>query len=117
MTDASDELDDAEFVRWWAETGEFELRQVLYWRWDPIGIADAFPLSAGEYDTYAFEICEALRASGGRETVVRVLGEIQRERMGLSGADDAQLNAVAGLIELWFDASPDRWRGLGPVSR
>lgn len=27
-----------------------ELRRVLYWQWDPIGVRDDFPHSAGEYD-------------------------------------------------------------------
>lgn len=45
---AADKLTTDEFARWWHETGEHELRQLLLWRWDPIGVADYFPNTVGE---------------------------------------------------------------------
>jgi hypothetical protein len=39
--------------KWWRRSGQSQLRQLLYWRWDPIGVNDAFPSNHDEYDGYA----------------------------------------------------------------
>lgn len=41
-----------EWVRWWRQTGERELRCILMTAWDPIGVGDA-PEAWDEYDSYA----------------------------------------------------------------
>lgn len=52
-----------------AATDALELRQILYWRWDPIGVSDEFPLNAGEYDLYWFR-CRDLPRSEARRPVL-----------------------------------------------
>jgi hypothetical protein len=54
-------LEGARWERWWQETGEYEQSQVLHWKWDPIGVARAFPYAANEYDRYAPQIAAALK--------------------------------------------------------
>ena len=61
MSEDREPLTGPELVRWWAETGERELRQLLYWKWDPIGVNDSFPWAVDEYDGYAPQILSALR--------------------------------------------------------
>jgi hypothetical protein len=43
----------AEREAWWAETGRGQLRQLVYWRWDPIGVSGEFPTTHDEYNIYA----------------------------------------------------------------
>jgi hypothetical protein len=74
-------LERPESDRWWHETGGSELRQVLFWRWDPIGVADAFPVTADEYDDYLQPLLEQLAAGGGAEDVQRLLAGIERRMM------------------------------------
>ena len=65
----TDHSGEEEFALWWSETGERELRQLLFWKWDPIGVNPFFPRTADEYDGYATQVVTALRtgASGGRD--------------------------------------------------
>lgn len=79
-----DALADQQFAHWWTETGEHELRQVLYWRRDPLGVSDAFPNTADEYDRYAPQIVSALRAGAAEDDIAKILRTIEREQMGLS---------------------------------
>src|SRR3954468_15284766 len=55
-------LSEEEYARWGNEAGFAELRQLLFWRWDPIGVGDAFPVTADEYDLYARVLLSRLRA-------------------------------------------------------
>jgi hypothetical protein len=66
--DPPEQLTTEEFARWWKETGEHELRQILLWRRDPIGVADFFPNTAEEYDGYAPQIVQSLRNGASPET-------------------------------------------------
>ena len=110
-------LDDSEFARWWEETGESELRQVLHWKWDPIGIASAFAYAADEYDRYAPQIAVALRKGASGEEIAELLGIIEQERMGLGGGSPERLRALAANILGWFEASQIRWVEFGPLGR
>lgn len=42
-----------------------QLRQILYWRWDPIGVSDAFPHTIDECDSYIWPLLRLL--SGGAD--------------------------------------------------
>jgi hypothetical protein len=117
VTEESASLPEEEFARWWAETGEHELRQVLYWKWDPIGVNDVFPASADEYDHYAPKVVSALRGGARENEVVDLLRTFETEWMGLSGDRTDHLRTVAEDIVGWFEESQDRWRELGPVRR
>ncbi len=104
-----------EFARWWKETGEHELRQILFWRWDPVGVAHYFPNTADEYDDYAPQLVQLLRRGGTAEDVAGYLLRIEREQMGLSQIGEVE--DVAALIESWFGNSPDSWAQFGPMRR
>jgi hypothetical protein len=54
-------LTEEQYARWWQETGFAELRQILYWLWDPINVNNAFPLNDDEYDRYAKILLSRLR--------------------------------------------------------
>ena len=85
--------DDKEFSRWWQETGEVELRQILHWRWDPIGVASAFPWAADEYDAYAPRIAATLKERPSAERIAEQLLEVERDQMALP---DSAAAAEAG---------------------
>lgn len=67
MADLEEALTSEQFAAWWKQTGEHELRQLLLWRWDPIGVAELFPNTADEYDGYAPQIVQILRRGGPAE--------------------------------------------------
>jgi hypothetical protein len=111
--------DDKEFSRWWEETGEFELRQILHWRWDPIGVASAFPWAADEYDTYAPRIAATLLGRPSAERIAEQLLEVERDQMALpdsAGAAEVRRN-VACAIVTWYENSRARWWEFGQRPR
>jgi hypothetical protein len=97
---------------WWRETGLRELRQILYWTWDPIGVNDAFPRTESEYDEYALQIGRHLLtgAAGEAEIAAYLMGTFG-ESMGLR-VDHAATAAVARRIVEWHRESQDHWRDL-----
>jgi hypothetical protein len=102
-----------EFAVWWRETGERELRQVLFWRWDPLGVADNFPETADEYDGYAPQVVQALRRGAEVEELMELLVGFERDSMGLSAPPLARLSPLAESLRLWFEKSQDFWRCFG----
>ena len=112
------DLTTEEFASWWKQTGEHELRQVLFWRWDPIGVSDHFPNTVDEYDGYAPQIARALRAEASDEELGRMILGFEHEAMGLSPRPDVdRVQTLVGLLRLWFENSQDSWRDFGPVRR
>jgi hypothetical protein len=102
-------LSTDEFARWWKETGETELRQLLYWTWDPIGVNESFPYTADEYNQYAPQIVEALRMDPTEDQIVDMLKMVERERMGIGCDPAGLLSSVAARIILWYELSQERW--------
>ena len=105
------------FARWWKETGERELRELLYWKWDPIGVSDSFPQAVDEYDGYAPQIVKALRIGASEDQVVELLKKIERDRMGLTGNASSLLKSTVTSLASWFEESQDRWQEFGPLNR
>jgi hypothetical protein len=103
------DLTREQFARWWRETGDSELRQVLFWRWDPIGVSDYFPNSTDEYDSYGPGVVALLRAGAGEEDVADHLGFVERETMGLPVDDPGRRAEVAELLTTWFANSVGSW--------
>jgi hypothetical protein len=103
---AGQDLSPEQHLRWWRDDGERELRQLLFWRWDPIQVADAFPYTEGEYDDYTVTVLKALRSG---EDVRAVLLSIEREWMGGQMSTDEHLDHVAGLLVDWFGSSTAGW--------
>jgi hypothetical protein len=104
------DLTREQFARWWAQTGERELRQVLFWRWDPIGVADLFPSTADEYDAYGPGVVALLRAGASEDDLADHLGFVERETIGLPSDDPERRAEVARLLTAWFANSVDSWQ-------
>jgi hypothetical protein len=110
-------LSTNEFLRWWKETGEHELRELLYWQWDPIGVNAAFPSATDEYDSYAPGIVQALSRGEAAAHIATMLGTIEHERMGLDGDPTERLRSTANRAASWYEQSQERWLNFGPLQR
>ena len=117
VVSTSQRLDDGQFARWWAETGEWELCQILYWKWDPIRVSEYFPDSAHEYDSYADEIIAAVGDGASIAKISETLVIIEDERMGLGKGPSDRRHTVAADILAWFESSQNRWMEFGPLRR
>jgi hypothetical protein len=102
-------LSEEEYARWWNEVGFAELRQLLFWRWDPLGVDDAFPTTADEYDRYARVLLARLRTGMAAGQVAEYLLEVERSSMGRRFSDDAKLHEVAERVIAWFEESVPHW--------
>jgi hypothetical protein len=91
-----------EFSDWWRDTGEQELRQLLYWVWDPIGLNPDFPHASDEYDRYAIEVATALASGMPQSTLAALLGSIEQNRMGMG---PRPLDAIAERLREWHERS------------
>lgn len=78
-----------------------ELRQILYWRWDPLGVNDAFPLNAGEYDRYADGLLTRLEAGAREDDVTTYLEWIEREWITV-GVGTARERGIGEAVAWWF---------------
>ena len=96
--------------RWWKEAGARELSEILHWRWDPIGVGDAFPAARDEYDAYLAGVVELLKRDASAEEIAEHLHTIERDDMGLRAYDPTRRTAVARLLSDWYPASIARWR-------
>lgn len=110
-----EQLDEDAHTRWWQETGESELRQLLHWKWDPIRIATTFPWAADEYDLYAPQLADSLKGGADAEQVADILGCIETDRMALSDSPTAAATrrSVADSILRRYENSQQRWRRFG----
>jgi hypothetical protein len=114
---AQSDLTSDAFARWWRETGEHELRQLLLWRWDPIGVADYFPNTADEYDGYAPQVVRLLRDGGDAAAVAAHLRDVERQSMGGQLTSPERLDYLGSLIREWYESSQSSWSDYGPVRR
>lgn len=61
-----------------------QVREVVHYRWDPIGIA-AYSEEMGEYDGYIPALCELLEKTVDPQQVFDFLWAMETESMGLDG--------------------------------
>jgi hypothetical protein len=108
------ELTAAQFAQWWKETGERELRQILFWRWDPLAISGYFPNTADEYDGYLPGVVALLRLGVDEGVLAEHLEFLEREPMGLMTGDGERRAAAAALLTEWFANSVGSWSRFGP---
>jgi hypothetical protein len=108
-------LEDPRWARWWQETGEHELRRILHWKWDPIGVAGAFPYAADEYDRYAPQIAAALKQQLSAVEIADVLAGIERDWMGHLGVSAGDRRTLADGIVAWYESSQTRWIEFGSL--
>jgi len=109
VSGTTDDLAAERFARWWKETAERELRQVLYWRWDPLGVSDYFPSTADEYDGYAPGVVALLRLGVDEDALRQHLEFLERDRMALPPRGPERCAATAQLLRSWFADSVDAW--------
>lgn len=117
MVSEATQLGVDEFTRWFRETGDYELRQILHWKWDPIGVSGAFPYAADEYDSYCPQIVAVLSKGASTNEIAELLAGIEHERMGLGEGSLDRLNALGAVILTWFVSSQIRWTESGPLRR
>ncbi len=116
MTDG--ELEPNQWAKWWTESGERELRQILFWRWDPIGVADDFPVTEDEYDSYVMHVASLLRDAASLDAVADYLGTVERDSMGIHETPRAEAHrreVASFLLDSWYPNSVGRWEELGPA--
>jgi hypothetical protein len=101
-------ISEEEHALWWKEAGGWQLRQLLYWQWDPIGVNDGFPWSYDEYDSYAGPIVELLKNGADANEVARYLRDLAIGHMGVSGGPS--VDAIAQQIVDWYPSSIEWWR-------
>lgn len=105
-------LSEEEYARWCNEAGFPELRQLSFWRWDPIGVDDAFPVTA-EYDDYVSVLLSRLPAAATAAQVAEYLLDVERSSMGQRFSDDAKLRYVGERVIEWFEESIPHWIDRG----
>lgn len=114
------ELSAEDWAMWWKQAGGWQLRQILFWRWDPIGVAEmgGFPTAYDEYDSYAGPVASALRRGEGANGVEDALRGFEHDNMGLTitAAADRHRRKVAEFIAEWYPASIAWWRERGIVA-
>jgi hypothetical protein len=114
---SNEPLSAEDFARWWKETGERELCQLLYWVWDPIGVSGSFPWAVDEYDGYATQVAQALRTGEGQAKITAMLYTIEEDRMGLGAAARESSSPIARRILHWYEQSQRHWVEFGPLQR
>lgn len=107
----SEPLSAEEHARWWKEAGGWQLRQLLYWKWDPIGVNDGFPWTYDEYDTYAGQVITQLRNEADAAEIARYLKDVASGAMGLSYSPGSlSFDSVAQQIIDWYPSSIEWWQ-------
>jgi len=106
------QLPPEEQQRWWDEAGRWQLRQLLFWRWDPIGINDDFPFTLDEYDRYAEPIGSLLGRGTDVNEIAAYLQGIEEDAMELRRGDvpGDHCHTVARLIADWHRNSIAHWQ-------
>ena len=95
-----DRPQEAEAARDLRRSGELEssVKDVLWQRWDPIGVNDV-PEAYGEYDSYAGPIATLIRRGATEQELREHLEAITADRMGIKNAAAAAA-AAASLARL-----------------
>lgn len=84
-----------------------ELRQILYWFWDPLNLNASYPFNADEYDRYTRMLLRVLYRGLPDEAIGPFLLEIEKRSFG-HGSASARLEATAVMVADWR-----RLRGIG----
>jgi hypothetical protein len=103
------DLSPEDEARWWRHRGEHELCQILFWRWDPIGVQDELPYSNGEYDDYASQVLSVLQHGAPAAAIASLLARIEEDEMESRRERDPTRAAAAELIVKWYGNSRRYW--------
>jgi hypothetical protein len=99
-------MNQADHERWWRERGSRELRELLFFEWDPIGLSRLADAPLDEYDHYAGTIVRRLRAGSSLDELAAVLDDFRRD-MGLARSDPPA-DAAAKIAD-WYRRSTAAW--------
>jgi hypothetical protein len=102
-------LTPEQYAAWREQVGLSELCQILFWRWDPIAVAFAFPRTANEYDDYARVLLSRLQGGVSPEEIAAYLEKAETDAMGVRASPSATRLDVSNRITAWVDDSIDRW--------
>lgn len=114
----SEAITAEERQEWWTASGKSQLRQLLYWRWDPIGVNYAFPDNHDEYDRYADSMRGLMVGDADEgELEAGVLRAVLRaqEAMGFEqkpGAEESR-RGITEMILRWRYQSISTWKEFG----
>jgi hypothetical protein len=100
-------MDAREHERWWSERGARELRELLFYEWDPIGLRDLADQQLDEYEHYAGQLVRRLRTGATVDELAAVL-EGFRSDMGLEPALEDSARA-AERVRDWYGQSLASW--------
>jgi hypothetical protein len=111
MEGKGEKLSPEQHQEWWHEAGRWQLRQLLFWRWDPIGVNDDFPFTVDEYDSYADPIASLLGREADVVEIAAFLQGVEEDAMGLGRGDGPgdHYREVARLIADWHRNSISHW--------
>ena len=93
----------------WSTVAFVELRQLLFWRWDPIGVEDAFPRTSDEYDEYARVLLARIRRGESAQELARYLRDVETELVGERLSDWTTLEQFASRLIDWYEDSTGYW--------
>lgn len=76
------------------------LSEVLYYKWDPIGVKDCVS-SRDEYDSYISWIIDILNKNPDVSVLTHYLSEVETQEMGLTS--DTELNSIVSwqMVEVY----------------
>jgi hypothetical protein len=81
--------------------------EILYYIWDPIGVA-AEPSTRDEYERYVAGLISLLETNADSKEIAAYLDDIAKNRMGLQTNDKHSLG-VARLVLAWKSWLLKRW--------
>jgi hypothetical protein len=95
--------------RQWVRAGIVELRQILFWTWDPYDVQDAFPRTTSEYDALADGLLSELHRGTSTPELARWLGGAEAVLGDDTPTRALQRRQVAERVDLWYDESRSYW--------
>ncbi len=105
-------MEDArEWVRWWRIEGLGEMRQILWEKWDPLGLHDLMrdpehDWPEDEYDSYANVLASKLKRGNDRSDIVSYLTTslIEKDQI-ITPAWTGRCAATADALIDWYAGS------------
>jgi hypothetical protein len=93
--------------KWWQQTGERELRALLY-EWDPVGVAAEPDWPGDEYDDFVLPLRERLEGGTTAGELAIFLERQVTEHIGLEPDADREERFAARLVDWWASRPPGR---------
>ena len=92
----------------YAEELRRRVDEILYYIWDPIGVA-AEPSTRDEYERYVAGLISLLEKNADSKQIAAYLDDIAKNRMGLQQPNDKPSLGVARLVLAWKSWLLKRW--------